>query len=134
MEIDKGFQKFVEEEEYRRTWKGRADPTIQNAFKACQEAKEVILREGGFDEGRVESIEKNLEYIVDHDRFDPVSRETDRLFDMFCKVLDEERGGHILRGGKLDQVDFTLKEAYRLLQLMSVWSGSRVRGGEDPEK
>ena len=134
MGIDKRFQEFLEEKEYKRTWKGRADFRIRNAFKACEKAREVILREGEYNEGRVESIEKNLEYIVVHNLFDPAPREIDCLFDMFYETLDKERGDRILLTGKLDQVDLTLKEAYSLLQLMSVWSGSRVRGGEDPEK
>ena len=134
VQMDKGFQDFLEEEEYKRTWKGKADFRILNAFKACEKARDVILHEGGFDEGSVESIEKNLEYAVDHDLFDHTPREIDSLFDMFHEVLDEERGDPILLTGNLDQVNFTLEEAYNLLQRMSVWSASQARRGEGPKK
>lgn len=128
--MDKGFQDFLKEEEYKRTWKGRVDPGISNAFKACEKARDVILHKTGSDEGRVESIEKNLEYAVDHDLFDHI----DLLVDMFHEVLDEERGDRILSTGELGQVDFTLEEAYGLLHRMSVWSASQAGRGEGPKK
>ena len=124
-EMGKGLQAFLEEEKYKHSWKGDADFRMLNAFKACEKAKEVILREGEFDEGRVETIEENFKCIVNYHLFNRLTlHELEHLFNTFYGALDEKRGDRILLTGKLDQVKLKLDEAYKLLQGMSVWSGT----------
>lgn len=133
--MDKELQDFLKDEESKPTCKEKADLSrISNAFKACEKAGEVISHAGGSAKGEVESIEKNLEYIVDHDLFEHTTRETHSFWNIFYEVLDQKRGDAILLAGNLDQVNFTLEEARKLLRHMSAWSGSLARRGKDPEK
>lgn len=147
--VDEGVQKFLDEQEYRRSWRGNLPRRIEKLLKVCEKILEVIFREEGVAAGegessRLESIKKNLKYIADNKLFSREDTKDDSendptlcelyetfdaglrdLYDKFAAVLGEKRDQLIFSpfDPKLDEVDFTLKEAYDLLTRVSMRSG-----------
>ena len=108
--IDNEFQNFL-----KPGWEKKADTFALNILKRCKKAAELISRETGFDEGRVQRIEANLKHLREIPLFN-----LHKLYDYLIAKLGKERARDFLLVDKIGTME--VEEAQKILAFISVWS------------
>jgi len=112
LKLDKEFEDFIKREREKK-----ANLFILRILKRCKEAREITLREKGYDDGRVPHIEANLNHLRESEI--PVPN-LYRLHGFIAARLGKERADDFLFADKT--VVMEMEEAQRILEFMSVWS------------
>jgi len=118
-EIDKEFEDFINREQEKK-----ANRFILRILKRCKEAVELILSEKGHDEGRIATIEANLNHL--RESVIPVP-DLYRLHGYLIAKFGENRANDFLFTDKT--IVMEKEEAYIILAFMSVWSAELAPKG-----